>query len=222
LRAQVRGFLFESCVLMPDEMLSDLRVLIVDDNDHMRRLLRTILEALGIRQVRDVENGMIALNDSRVNLPDLIITDMMMTPIDGLEFSRMLRDDPTHPATHVPVMMVTGFAEKHHVEAARDAGITEFLAKPVTVDGVAARLRSVVENPREFIRSSSFVGHDRRRRQLPLPDEIKRRAEDGSGQSSAELRDDTAVKKIPAPRNNAMQEYFELENTGAEKRRVLR
>lgn len=164
---------------MLDPMMSDLRVLIVDDNDHMRRLLRGILESLGIRQVRDVENGMMALNDSRLNLPDVIITDMMMSPIDGLEFSRMLRDDTTHPATRVPVMMITGFAEKQTVEAARDAGVSEFLAKPVTVDGVAARLRSVVENPRTFIRSSSFAGPDRRRRQLPLPDEDKRRAEDG-------------------------------------------
>ena len=61
-----------------------------------------------------------------------------MEPIDGLEFSRMLRDDLTHPATRVPVMMITGFAEKQYVEAARDAGVSEFLAKPVTVDGVAA------------------------------------------------------------------------------------
>jgi len=164
---------------MPDPMMSDLRVLVVDDNDHMRRLLRGILESLGIKQVRDVENGMVALNDCRLNLPDIIITDMMMEPIDGLEFSRMLRDDPTHPATRVPVMMITGFAEKQYVEAARDAGVSEFLAKPVTVDGVAARLRSVIENPRPFIRSSSFTGPDRRRRQVPLPDAEKRRAEDG-------------------------------------------
>jgi two-component system chemotaxis response regulator CheY len=164
---------------MPDPMMSDLRVLVVDDNDHMRRLLRGILESLGIKQVRDVENGMVALNDCRLNLPDIIITDMMMEPIDGLEFSRMLRDDPTHPATRVPVMMITGFAQKQYVEAARDAGVSEFLAKPVTVDGVAAQLRSVIENPRPFIRSSSFTGSDRRRRQVPLPDADKRRAEDG-------------------------------------------
>lgn len=169
---------------MPDPIMSDLRVLIVDDNDHMRRLLRGILESLGIKQVRDVENGMVALNDSRLNLPDVIITDMMMAPIDGLEFSRMLRDDPTHPATRVPVMMITGFAEKQTVEAARDAGVSEFLAKPVTVDGVEARLRSVVENPRAFIRSNSFAGPDRRRRQVPVPDEDKRRAEDGAANAA--------------------------------------
>lgn len=163
---------------MSTSSFSELRVLIVDDNDHMRRLLRNILESLGVRQVRDAENGMVALNESRLNVPDVIITDMMMEPVDGLEFSRMLRDDVTHPATHIPVMMVTGHAEKQYVEAARDAGVSEFLAKPVTVDGVAARLRSVIEKPRRFIRSKSFVGPDRRRQQVPVPSEERRRAED--------------------------------------------
>lgn len=207
---------------MSGERLSELRVLIVDDNDHMRRLLRSILESLGVRQVRDVENGMIALNDSRLNVPDLIITDMMMSPVDGLEFSRMLREDITHPATHIPVMMVTGHAEKQLVVAARDAGVTEFLAKPVTVDGVEARLRSVIENPRRFIRSDSFVGPDRRRRQLPVPADDRRRADDRpakaviqsddtlGGGASIELRDNFARPSCdpvvsPRPRERALR-----------------
>lgn len=152
---------------------SELVVLIVDDNDHMRRLLRSILEALSVSQVREASNGMVALNDSKLVIPDVIITDMMMEPVNGLEFTRMLRDDQTHPATRVPVLMITGFAEKQHVEAARDAGVTEFLAKPVTVKGVGARLSSVLANPRQFIRSRSFSGPDRRRRQVPVDDDMR-------------------------------------------------
>lgn len=212
----------ESSFFMIDQMISDLRVLVVDDNDHMRRLLRGILESLGIKQVHDVENGMIALNDSRVNLPDIIITDMMMTPIDGLEFSRMLRDDPTHPATDVPVVMITGYAEKQLVEEARDAGVTEFLAKPVTVDGVAARLRSVVENPRDFIRSNSFVGHDRRRRQLPVPDEAKRRAEDGAANAAFLAGKGSSRFEDIQPRDNTVPDIYEAEKAEPQLRRTLR
>ncbi|MEK9900085.1 MAG: response regulator, partial [Rhodospirillaceae bacterium] len=153
--------------------MANLVVMIVDDNDHMRRLLRSILEALSISQVREAANGMVALNDSKLMVPDVIITDMMMEPLNGLEFIRMLRDDPSHPATRVPVLMVTGFSEKQHVEAARDAGVTEFLAKPVTVKGVGARLESLLNNPRRFIRSQSFSGPDRRRRQLPVEDDMR-------------------------------------------------
>jgi two-component system, chemotaxis family, chemotaxis protein CheY len=81
--------------------LSELVVMIVDDNDHMRRLLRSILEALSVSQVREAANGVSALNDSKLIMPDVIITDMMMEPVNGLEFTRMLRDDLTHPATRV-------------------------------------------------------------------------------------------------------------------------
>jgi len=156
-----------------DNDMANLVVMIVDDNDHMRRLLRSILEALSISQVREAANGMVALNDSKLMVPDVIITDMMMEPLNGLEFTRMLRDDPSHPATRVPVLMVAGFSEKQHVEAARDAGVTEFLAKPVTVKGVGARLESLLNNPRRFIRSQSFSGPDRRRRQLPVEDDMR-------------------------------------------------
>ncbi len=153
--------------------MSGLVVMIVDDNDHMRRLLRSILEALSVAQVHEASNGVTALNDSKLMIPDVIITDMMMEPINGLEFTRMLRDDPTHPATRIPVLMITGYSEKHHVEAARDAGVTEFLAKPVTVKGVGARLNSLLANPRPFVRTKSFTGPDRRRRQIPVEDDMR-------------------------------------------------
>jgi two-component system chemotaxis response regulator CheY len=91
----------------------------------------------------------------------------------------MLRDYLSHPSTHVPVLMITGYAEKHVVEAARDAGATEFLAKPVTVDGLGARLMSVIENPRQFISSGTFVGPDRRRRQLPVEEDMRQSADCG-------------------------------------------
>jgi DNA-binding response OmpR family regulator len=156
---------------------------------------------------------------------------MMMTPIDGLEFARLLRDDPTHPATGVPIMMVTGYAEKQLVEAARDAGVTEFLAKPVTVDGVAARLRSVMDNPRQFIRSSGFVGHDRRRRQVPLADYAKRRAEDQAADSAflagpGHRFEDVPLENVPfekvPPHIEVTAEPYEPEVVAPKFRRALR
>lgn len=189
--------------------LSDLVVLIVDDNEHMRRLLRSILEALGITHVREADNGMTALNDATLAIPDFIITDMMMEPVDGLEFTRMLRDDLTHPSTHVPVLMITGYAEKHVVEAARDAGVTEFLAKPVTVDGLGARLMSVIENPRQFIRSGTFVGPDRRRRQLPVEEDMR--------ESDAQRQ----IAPIPAPVRQVPVDQ-DAETPPAPQRRALR
>jgi two-component system chemotaxis response regulator CheY len=171
--------------------LSELMVMIVDDNDHMRRLLRSILEALSVSQVREAANGVLALNDAKLVIPDVIITDMMMEPVNGLEFTRMLRDDLTHPATRVPVLMITGHSEKQHVEAARDAGVTEFLAKPVTVKGVGARLNSLLTNPRPFVRTHTFTGPDRRRRQVAVDDDMRG--------SEAPLRTMTPMPRLTAP-----------------------
>ena len=137
----------------------------------------------------------------------------------------------THTATGVPIMMVTGYAEKQLVEAARDAGITEFRAKPVTVDGAEVRLLSLMDNPRQFIRSSGFVGHDRRRRQVPLADYAKRRAED-QGADSAFLAgpghrfEDVPLENIPfekvPPHIEVTAEPYEQEVAAPKFRRALR
>jgi hypothetical protein len=69
--------------------------------------------------------------------------------------------------------MITGYSEKQHVEAARDAGVTEFLAKPVTVKGVGALLNSLLTNPRPFVRTQTFTGPDRRRRKVEVEDDMR-------------------------------------------------
>jgi DNA-binding response OmpR family regulator len=60
--------------------------------------------------------------------------------------------------------MLTGHSERHRVEAARDAGVTEFLAKPITAVNLLTRITEIVERPRAFVRCDSYFGPDRRRR----------------------------------------------------------
>ncbi|MFN9711577.1 MAG: response regulator, partial [Alphaproteobacteria bacterium] len=66
-----------------------------------------------------------------------------------------------------PVVMITGHSTYLRVSEARDAGVTEFLAKPLTARGVVERLLQAIENKRPFIRSKSYFGPDRRRRTDP-------------------------------------------------------
>jgi two-component system chemotaxis response regulator CheY len=189
--------------------LSDLVVMIVDDNG---RLLRSILEALSVSQVHEASNGVAALNDNKLMMPDVIITDMMMGPVNGLEFTRMLRDDLIHPANRVPVLLITGYSEKQHVEAARDAGVMELLAKPVTVKGVGARLNSLLASPRPFVRTQTFTGPDRRRREVPVEDDM--RAPDASSQTVMPLprlaapvpaHAETGLEMTPDPKRRALR-----------------
>jgi len=94
-----------------------------------------------------------------------VLTDMIMKPMDGLELTRLIRNDERSPNPFVPIIMISGHTEKYKVEAARDAGVTEFLAKPITAQNLFARIAEIVERPRAFVRCDNYFGPDRRRHQ---------------------------------------------------------
>ena len=143
-----------------------LKALIVEDNTHMRSLLRTLLNSIGIRDIAEAGNGGTALNVLREKKCDLILSDLAMKPMDGLEFSRTVRTSEKSPNPFVPIIMITGHTERYRVEAARDAGVTEFLAKPVTAHNLFARITEILERPRAFVRTEAYFGPDRRRKTL--------------------------------------------------------
>jgi two-component system chemotaxis response regulator CheY len=144
----------------------NLKVLVVEDNQHMRALLRSLLNSLGIHEVHEASNGDSALDVLRERKCDLILTDLVMKPIDGLELAHEVRTSEKSSNPFVPIIMITGHTEKHHVMAARDAGVTEFLAKPITAQSLFTRIAEIVERPRAFVRTENYFGPDRRRRTL--------------------------------------------------------
>ena len=140
-----------------------LRILVIDDNAHMRRILRTLLHAFGTREVYEAEDGATGLEAFTHYLPDIIITDWAMPIFDGLELTQMIRQPGANANPYVGIIMLTGHSEKRRVELARDAGVTEFLAKPISAKGLYERIASIVLNPRPFIRTRTYFGPDRRR-----------------------------------------------------------
>ena len=141
-----------------------LKMLLVDDNHHMRVLLTEILRAIGVRQVFEANDGAEALQMMRSHQIDIVMTDLAMQPLDGIDFVRLLRNSQDSPNPMAPVIMITGHSTMRRVAEARDVGVTEFLSKPVTARGVIERISRVVEHPRPFVRSSEYFGPDRRRR----------------------------------------------------------
>src|SRR6201996_6115927 len=79
----------------------------------------------------------------------------------------MVRNAPDSKNPYLPIVMMTGHSEKSRVVKARDAGVTEFVAKPLTAKSVLERLRAVIYPPRPFVRSATYFGPDRRRRDDP-------------------------------------------------------
>jgi two-component system, chemotaxis family, chemotaxis protein CheY len=155
-----------------------LKILLVDDNPHMRILLTEILRAIGVRQVYEAVDGAEALSLLRRAAIDVVFTDLSMSGLDGIDFVNLVRKSPDSPNPFVPIVMITGHSTERRVHEARDAGVNEFLAKPVTARGVIHRLTLLIENPRPFVRAGDYFGPDRRRRDDPRYQGERRREED--------------------------------------------
>lgn len=140
-----------------------IRFLVVDDNTYMRRILRALLHGFGAREVLEAEDGAIGIETFIAQQPDVVILDWEMPILDGLEVTRMIRQASLGTNPQVPIIMVSGHTEKRRIAEARDAGITEFLAKPVSSKSLYDRVFSVVANPRPFIKTGTYFGPDRRR-----------------------------------------------------------
>ena len=140
-----------------------LKILVVDDNHHMRVLITEILRAIGVKQVNEAADGAEALEMLRTHPIDIVMTDLSMQPLDGIDFVRLIRNSRDSGNPMIPVIMITGHSTMRRVAEARDVGVNEFLSKPVTARGVIERISRVVDNPRAFVRTEGYFGPDRRR-----------------------------------------------------------
>jgi len=150
-------------------MLDNINVLVLDDNKHMRSLVQSILHALGVKNIRDASDAAEAFKELQHFHADVIICDWHMEPLDGLDFVRLVRTAKDSPNPYVPIIMLTGYTEYRRVVEARDAGVNEFLAKPISAKALYQRFAAIIDTPRPFIRTKTYFGPDRRRQNLGPP-----------------------------------------------------
>jgi DNA-binding response OmpR family regulator len=110
----------------------------------------------------------------------MAFVDFRLTGLDGLEFCRLVRTASDSPNPYLPIIMVTAYSERSRVLGAINAGVDEFLVKPVRAVDVASRLNAVIERRRPFVRSADYFGPDRRRRKDPKYRGPLRRSSDPS------------------------------------------
>jgi CheY-like chemotaxis protein len=130
----------------------------------MINIVKTIMRGFGAKEFRDARNAIEAYDIVKSEGVDLIVVDYAMDEMDGCEFARLVRLGEDSPNHYVPIIMLSAYSERTRVEAARDAGVTEFCAKPVTATELYRKVVSVINTPRPFIRTTTFFGPDRRRR----------------------------------------------------------
>src|ERR1700724_3782186 len=117
------------------------RILVVDDNEMNRDILVTRLDTQGY-ELLQAADGEEALAAARHHLPDVILLDVMMPKIDGIEVCRRLKSDSTLP--FMPIILVTAKADSKDVVAGLDAGADEYLTKPIDQPALVARVKSVL------------------------------------------------------------------------------
>lgn len=140
-----------------------LSFLVVDDNLHMRRIIRTLLHSFGSREVYEAEDGAAGLESVEAYSPDIVITDWVMPIFDGAELVRMIRNPNGGNHAFVPIIMLTAYSEKRRVLEARDLGVNEFMCKPISAKALYHRIHSIVLRPRPFVRTKTYFGPERRR-----------------------------------------------------------
>ncbi|MBV2155168.1 response regulator transcription factor [Kitasatospora sp. SUK 42] len=121
--------------------MSALRVVVADDQALVRTGFRLILESEGIEVVAEAEDGEQAVAAVRRTVPDVVLMDIRMPGLDGLEATRRILADP--PAEPPRIIMLTTFDLDHYVYAAMAAGASGFLLKDVTPEHLAAAVRLV-------------------------------------------------------------------------------
>jgi DNA-binding response OmpR family regulator len=131
-----------------------MKVLIIDDSAPIRTLARTILSAGWTIDYRECADGRAGLAELAWK-PDLVLVDYEMRPMDGVAFTRQLRQGATAADPRTAVIMMTGHADREHVMSARAAGVDGFIVKPLTIRSVLERVQAVLSRPREVLVMSS-------------------------------------------------------------------
>lgn len=151
-----------------------LDVLVVDDNVQMRNYLKSILEIFRAGRIRGAADGGEAASMIRADPPDLVLTDLQMAPMNGIELVRWLRNGPDSPDRFIPAIMITASSEASELAAARDAGIHDILFKPATLQALGRSIDAVVNDPPPFIRTRNYFGPERRRAPRPFAGQERR------------------------------------------------
>ncbi len=160
---------------LPSYDISGLSILVLERQSLMRNLMNQVFKEFRVSKLHLTADPLDAFELVCQTPIDLILCDWSYG-IDGIEFLKKVRTDRMSKDHFVPIIVVTANTEMEHVCIARDAGMTEYLAKPVSAQMIYARICATIDNTRPFVRNSTFFGPDRRRkRKKPYTGQERRR-----------------------------------------------
>ena len=146
-----------------DFPLRQLSVLVVDDNAFMRKIVRTLLHNIGVKNVYEASDGIAGLEQIRAVCPDVVMLDWEMPLLNGPEFVRIVRSPGVFPLPDVPIIMLTSHGDRRCIVEAVGLGVNEFLCKPVSAKTLADRLISISGKPRASMQAGDYYGPEPRK-----------------------------------------------------------
>jgi two-component system chemotaxis response regulator CheY len=158
-----------------DFLLQQLSVLVVDDNAFTRKVVRSLLNNIGVKKVDEAPDGIVGLEQIRALYPDVVILDWEMPLLNGPEFVRIVRSPGVFPLPDVPIIMLSSHGERRRIVEAVRLGVNEFLCKPVSAKTLAGRLTAILAKPRVSVRLGDYYGPEPRK--LVITDEPSEESE---------------------------------------------
>ena len=144
-------------------LLQQLSVLLVDDNAFMRKVVRSLLNNIGVKTVYEAPDGIVGLEQIRAVYPDVVILDWEMPLLNGPEFVRIVRSPGVFPLPDVPIIMLSSYGERRRIVEAVRLGVNEFLCKPVSAKTLADRLIAILAKPRVSVKVGDYYGPEPRK-----------------------------------------------------------
>lgn len=143
-----------------EEFFLKLKVLVVEDSAEMQRLLVALLESMGVSRITVARDGEKGLASFATDRPDIIITDGAMVPMDGYEMTRRIRAAEAGGEANpdVPILMISGHVGRENVSHARDQGVTDYLAKPLSAATLYEAIVAAVSKPIHFLDKPGYRG----------------------------------------------------------------
>ncbi len=164
--------------------LAALNFLIASNNAQERQAAKGILHTLGARNIRLVPDGSEAIAEMKRFLADVVFCEWDMSPVNGLQFTQHIRAEGKGIGQFAVIIALCGKLSQQLVVKARDVGVNDFIAKPMSIGSVTSRLHRIFNNPKDFARSDAYFGPDRRCRDAAFEGEEQRQ---------------TPAKKYPHP-----------------------
>ena len=145
------------------DRIQALCVLVVDDNQYMRKMVRNLLVNCGIKDIYEAGDGITALDTIRTVGPDVVVLDWEMPLLSGAELVRIVRSPGVFPMPDIPIIMLSGHGERWRVVEAARLGVNEYLVKPVSAKSLYDRLVSITLQPRPTVQLGDYYGPEPRK-----------------------------------------------------------